>query len=59
MRLIDFRIEVNVINLIYITKLGLKLQKIDISAQKINNSSLETYEIVIIIFQVFDKFDCL
>ena len=39
----------------YIWKLGLKIRKINIGAQKINSSALETFEIVIANFQVEDK----
>ena len=33
------------------------MQKTDVSTQKINGSLLETYYMVIAIFQVLDKFD--
>lgn len=45
--LIDSSSEVNTITLAYAKKLGLQTQKMDVSAQKIDGSSLATYEIVI------------
>ena len=39
--------------LAYIAKLGLEMQKTNVSTQKIGSSQIKTYRIVIIIFQVF------
>ena len=39
----------------YVAQLGLKVQKSNIIAQKINKSSLEIYSMVIIVFQVLHK----
>ena len=47
--------EVNAINPNYAWKLGLKIQKTNIGAQKIDSSALETFRIVIADFQVEDK----
>lgn len=48
--LIDFERKINIINLTYITKLYLWVQKIDFIAQKIDSSSLKTWSIVIAVF---------
>ena len=40
----------------YAKKLGLRVRKTDVGAQKINGSTLETYGMVIAGFQVQDKF---
>ena len=39
----------------YAAQLGLKVQKTNLSAQKVNGSSVNTYGMVIAPFQVFDK----
>ena len=44
-------------NLDYAQKLGLKIQKTNIKAQKIEDSILKTFKIVIADFQVKDKID--
>ena len=54
--LIDLGSEVNAMAPAYAKKLGLWVRKIDVSAQKIDGSTLETYGIVIAGFQVQDKF---
>ena len=54
--LIDSGSETNVMASAYAKKLGLQIQKIDIGTQKINGSTLETYDMVIAGFQVQDKF---
>ena len=41
----------------YITKLGLRIRKIGVSAQKINRSHLDTFEIVIVDCLVKNKFE--
>ena len=53
--LINSSSKINTMILAYASKLGLKVQKTDIRVQKIDNSSLETYKIVIAAFQVLDK----
>ena len=47
--------EVNAMNPDYAWKLGLKIQKTNIGAQKIDGSALETFGMVIADFQVEDK----
>ena len=49
--MIDLRSEVNVIAPAYVKKLGLRLRKTDVGAQKIDRSTLETYSMVIAGFQ--------
>ena len=48
--LFNSRNKVNAMTLAYMAQLDLKMQKINIDAQKINKSSLETYSIVIAAF---------
>lgn len=50
--LIDFSSKVNTMLLTYTKKLGLQIQKTDISAQKIDRSTLSILEMVITSFQV-------
>ena len=47
--------EVNAINPALAQKLGLQIRKTNVRAQKINDSALKTFEIVIAVFQVEDK----
>ena len=47
--------KVNAMNPNYLQKLGLKIWKTNIGAQKIDGSALETFEIIIANFQVEDK----
>ena len=54
--LIDSKSEVNAIAPAYVKKLGLQVRKTNIGAQKIDRSTLKTYDIVIAGFQVQDKF---
>ena len=42
----------------YVAHLGLKVRMINVSAQKIDGSSLATYGMVIAAFQVVDKLGC-
>ena len=44
--------EVNAMTLAYMAQVGLKVQKTDFAAQKIDKSSLETYGMVIAAFQI-------
>ena len=53
--LLDSGSEVNAMNPDYARKLGLKIRKTNIGAQKIDGSVLETFGIVIADFQVEDK----
>lgn len=55
--LIDTDNEVNIMILASAAKLDLKVQIIDVRAQKINGSSLPTYKIIIAGFQVLNKLD--
>lgn len=50
--LIDSESEVNTMTSAYIKKLGLQMQKTNIEAQKIDESTLETYSMIIAGFQV-------
>ena len=45
--LIDLESEVNAMTPAYVKKLGLRIQKTDASAQKIDGSTLKTYGMVI------------
>lgn len=47
--------KINIINPNYARKLGLKIQKTNIEAQKIDGSTLEIFGIVITSFYVEDK----
>ena len=49
--------KVNAINSSYANKLDLKVQKTNVGAEKIDGSTLETFEIRIVDFQVEDKVD--
>lgn len=49
--------KVNAMTPIYIAKLGLKIRKTNIRAQKIDGSILNTFGIVLADFQVEDKLD--
>ena len=53
--LIDLGSKVNAMHTTYATKLGLHIRKIDIGAQKIDKSHLDTFEIVITDCLVKDK----
>ena len=53
--LIDSGSEVNAMTPAYAKKLGLRTRKTDIGAQKIDGSSLDTFEMVIADFQVINK----
>ena len=56
--MLDLGNKVNVMTLASADQLGLKMQRTDVSAQKIDRSSLKTYGIVIAVFQVLDKLSC-
>ena len=53
--LLNSKNEVNAMTLAYAAQLGFKMQRTNVSASKINGSSLATYSIVIAVFQVLDK----
>ena len=53
--LLDFGSEVNTITLAYVAHLGLKVRVTNVGAQKINGSSLITYDMVIAAFQIVNK----
>ena len=53
--LLDNGSKVNAINPNFAQKLGFKVWKINVGAQKIDGSALETFGIVIADFQVKDK----
>ena len=53
--LINSGSEVNTMTPAYAKKLGLRTWKTDVGAQKIDGSSLDTFEMVIVGFQVIDK----
>ena len=54
--LIDSKSEINTMAPAYAKKLGFRERKTDVKAQKIDGSTLKTYGIVIVGFQVQDKF---
>ena len=47
--------KINTISFAYVKRLGLKTWKTNVKAQKIDNSILETFEIIIADFQVENK----
>ena len=49
--------EVNTMTLIYTAKLGLKVRRINVGAQKIDGSTLKTFEIVLVSFKIEDKLE--
>ena len=53
--LLNFGSKVNAMIPAYVAQLGLKVQKTNVSAQKMDGSSLKTYCIVIAAFQVCNK----
>ena len=53
--LIDSSSEVNAMHLAYAKKLGFNIQKINVRAQKIDGTTLETFGIIITTFSVHDK----
>ena len=55
--LINSSSEVNAITPAYAAKLGLKIRKTDIRAQKIDSSTLDTFEMILASFQIKNKLD--
>ena len=53
--LINSGSEVNAMTPAYAKKLGLRIWKTDVGAQKIDGSSLDTFKMVIASFEVIDK----
>ena len=53
--LIDLGSEINVMIPAYASKLGLRVYRTNIGAQKIDDPTLETFEMVLVSFQVEDK----
>ena len=53
--MIDFKSKINAIILVYIVRIKLKICSTIVIAQKINELCSETFEIVIIGFQILDK----
>ena len=53
--LLDSGSEVNAMTAAYVSKLGLQVRRTNVGAQKIDGSTLETFEIVLASFQVEDK----
>ena len=53
--MIDLGIEVNAMTSVYVAKLGLKVQKTNTRAKKIDCSTLDTFRMVLASFQVEDK----
>lgn len=56
--LINSDSKINTMTPVYISKLGFKVQKINISAQKKDSFSLKTNDIVLAAFQVLNKLVC-
>ena len=50
MNLLDSNSEINAMNPAYIKRLGFKTQKTNVGAQKIDDSTLKTFRMVIAIF---------
>lgn len=53
--LFNLRSKVSVIHLTFTIKLGLSIQPTDINAQKINDTMLNTYEMVVAVFSMTDQ----
>ena len=56
--LLNFESEINIMTPAHAAQLDFKMQKTDLDTQKIYRSSLETYGMVIAIFQILDKLNC-
>ena len=55
--LINSRSEVNAIHLTFAKQLGLPIRSIDVGAQKIDGTTLDTHGMVVAAFSVVDKAD--
>ncbi len=53
--LLDSESEVNAMSQVFAQQLGLKVRKINIGAQKIDGTTLETYRMVVSTFSMSDK----
>ncbi len=53
--LLDSRSEVNAMSQAFVQQLGVKICKTNVGAQKINDTTLETYEMVVSTFSVLDN----
>ncbi len=53
--LLDSGSKVNIMSQAFAQQLGLKIRKTNVGAQKINGTTLETYEMVVSTFLVSDK----
>ncbi len=53
--LLESKSEVNVMSQVFAHQLGLKIQKTNIGAQKIDDTTLETYGMVVSSFSILDK----
>ena len=53
--LIDSGSKVNTIHPIFARELGLLIRSIDVRAQKIDGTTLDTFKMVVIVFSVTDK----
>ena len=53
--LIDSESEINAMTPTYVSKLGLKVRPTNVGAQKVDSSTLKTFDIVLASFQVKDK----
>ena len=55
--LLDLRSELNVMSLVFASELSLKIWKTNVGAQKIDGTTLKSYEMVVSIFFLLDKDD--
>ena len=53
--LLDSRSEINIISQVFANQLGLKIWKTNVEAQKIDDTTLETYGMVVSTFSMLDK----
>ena len=53
--LLDLSSEVNTITLAYASKLGLRVRRTNVRAQKIDGSTFDMFEMVLVSFQIEDK----
>ena len=53
--LLDIKSKVNTMSQAFTSQLGFKIQKTNIEAQKIDNTTLKTYEIIVSTFSILDK----
>ncbi len=53
--LLDSKSKVNTMSQAFVHQLGFKIYKINVEAQKINKTTLETYKMVVPILSMLDK----